>query len=399
MPLMKSNSSLILDALSRLRLNARSVLLNENTDIAEQFNSLIVKYNGGKRVNNSKKQSFTGRSKIAVLQHNTGRAYTSLCEHMGKRSNTTAAKIEFKRLVKRLWHNNKKRPYTPKTTYTGTDQNYGTSSCAAPDMDDETFTFEQEKFLERLATNQAKRSEIENNTKSQHASSEWKQYRADMLTASNFGIVCCSRSPQSYTGIVNSILYTDIPNLKQIAHGSFYEKHAIKKLEDLESIDVLKCGLFIDSEISFLGASPDGIVGDNAIVEVKCPLSIYESSIDEAISRGKMNVWSRSRKPRKKGATYIPTITGINRRHKWYFQVQGQLHITQKEMCYFVVWFGDDYPIRVEKIYRDDNFWKLNMEAKLKSFYYTALLPELVNPRMSRTMPLRKYDKEGNCIS
>jgi len=47
--------------------------------------------------------------------------------------------------------------------------------------------------------------------------------------------------------------------------------------------------------------------------------------------------------------------------HKWYYQVQGQLHITQRQLCYFSVWTGAEIPIRVEKIYRDDGLkkWKI----------------------------------------
>lgn len=345
--------------------------MNENTNVAEQFNALIAKYTGGKRVNFSKSKAFAGRSKLAVLQHNTGRAYSTLCEYMSKTPSRTAQKIEFKRIVKKLWSNNKKRPYKPKTSSGGggaADSNYGSATCSRPDMDDETFAFEREKFLEKLKVNQSKRKDIERDTLNQQKSIEWKQYRSDLLNASNFGRICSCRSPQSYEGIVKSMLYTDISNLKQIDHGNFYEEKAIRKLEEVYGISVEKCGLFIDSETSFLGASPDGIVGDNAIVEIKCPYSILENDIDKAILDGKLNVWSRSRKPRKKNVSYIPTIVGINKKHKWYFQVQGQLHVTQKEFCYFAVWVGDDFPIKIEKIYRDDDFWKTKMEVQLKNF-------------------------------
>lgn len=134
-------------------------------------------------------------------------------------------------------------------------------------------------------------------------------------------------------------------------------------------------------------------------MEVKCPYSIFEKEVDESILDGKFNMWSKSRKPREKSMPYVPIITGINTKHKWYYQVQGQLHITQKYFCYFGVWVGDDYPIKAEIIYRDDKFWKENMESKLKQFYETALLPELVDPRMSRTMPLRKFNKAGALMS
>lgn len=244
-----------------------------------------------------------------------------------------------------------------------------------------------------------KNTEIERKTKGQHASSEWKQHRSLMLTASNFGRVCCSRSPESYTGIVNSILYTNISNLKQVAHGSFYEKNAIKKLEQQENITIHESGLFIDEEFSFLGSTPDGLVGEDAIVEVKCPYSIFEKNIEEAILTGKLTMWSKERKSAKKGPNFVPKITGVNHRHKWYFQVQGQLHITKRNLCYFAIWVGDETPLRVEKIYRDDSFWDTKMKNKLVEFYNSALLPELVDPRMNRNTQLRKYDKKGKCIN
>lgn len=39
------------------------------------------------------------------------------------------------------------------------------------------------------------------------------------------------------------------------------------------------CGLFVDSDKSFLAASPDGVVGEDAVVEVKCPLSCADTSL------------------------------------------------------------------------------------------------------------------------
>ena len=43
---------------------------------------------------------------------------------------------------------------------------------------------------------------------------------------------------------------------------------------------VESCGLFVDTVKSFLAASPDGVVGSEAVVEVKCPLSCADTSMD-----------------------------------------------------------------------------------------------------------------------
>ena len=39
------------------------------------------------------------------------------------------------------------------------------------------------------------------------------------------------------------------------------------------------CGLFVDTRKPFLAASPDGLVGRQAVVEVKCPLNCAETSL------------------------------------------------------------------------------------------------------------------------
>ena len=45
-----------------------------------------------------------------------------------------------------------------------------------------------------------------------------------------------------------------------------YQKHNNEVIE--------RCGIFIDFESPYLGASPDGLVGDDGIVEVKCLVSL-----------------------------------------------------------------------------------------------------------------------------
>lgn len=301
------------------------------------------------------------------------------------------------RTMKRI-SNKTNKTYVKKSTKGGSDAFYGSNTRRDADMDETNYQLEKQKFLEDLDERQSRRILIERQTVAQRDSNLWKTYRHGLVTASVFGRVCCARSPASYTNIVNDILYSKLDHLGQIQHGIAYEDHAIKALEALENIVVKPCGFSIDSKYSFMGATPDGLVGDNAIAEVKCPSSIFGQNIDEALLAGKLIVWSRERK-QKRDPTKIPKILGINKRHKWYFQVQGQLHITGRDMCYFVVWAGDNIPIRLEKIYRDDEFWHNQMENQIKRFFDTALLPELVDSRHGRTMPLRKYDASGNMIS
>lgn len=80
----------------------------------------------------------------------------------------------------------------------------------------------------------------------------------------------------------------------------------------------------------------------------------------------------------------------MKRSHIYYYQVQGQLHITQREYCIFAIWtlLG----LKMEKIVRDDTFWHENMEKKLTQFYEQCVLPEIIDPRRERNMPIRDPD-------
>lgn len=49
--------------------------------------------------------------------------------------------------------------------------------------------------------------------------------------------------------------------------------------------DIKPCGLFIDRDNPYLGASPDGLLDENGLVEIKCPLSTENFTAEEAISQ------------------------------------------------------------------------------------------------------------------
>lgn len=63
----------------------------------------------------------------------------------------------------------------------------------------------------------------------------------------------------------------------------------------------------------------------------------------------------------------------LKKSHKYYHQVQGELYITKKQCCDFVVWTPLD--MQVIRIARD-NSWEANIE-KLIDFYFTVFIPSL----------------------
>jgi hypothetical protein len=105
---------------------------------------------------------------------------------------------------------------------------------------------------------------------------------------------------------------------KPIVWGRQNEKNAISEYEALVGESVTPCGIFIDSKRSYLAASPDGTNTDRTIVlEVKCPYSV------------------RAKPP--SSADYLQTGQ-LSRLHKYYTQVQMQMHVTGIKNYDFVVW-------------------------------------------------------------
>ncbi|KAJ8888847.1 hypothetical protein PR048_008341 [Dryococelus australis] len=74
--------------------------------------------------------------------------------------------------------------------------------------------------------------------------------------------------------------------------------------------------------------------------------------------------------------------------HNYMYQIQGVLHISQRKTCNFVVWTPEGMVSL--KIQHDTEFWENKMVTKLLTFFYDSLLPEIIDPRHPRNMPIRE---------
>ncbi|XP_060846473.1 uncharacterized protein LOC132926153, partial [Rhopalosiphum padi] len=76
----------------------------------------------------------------------------------------------------------------------------------------------------------------------------------------------------------------------------------------------------------------------------------------------------------------------LKKDHKYFYQVMGQLRITGRKCCYFVIhtmqWTN------IQNIYYDNEFWNTKMVDKLKMFYVECLLPEIVDPLYGKRMQI-----------
>ncbi|KAJ8869571.1 hypothetical protein PR048_028562 [Dryococelus australis] len=192
----------------------------------------------------------------------------------------------------------------------------------------------------------------------------WNRERRKLLTASNFGSVCKMRATTFCKNLVHSILYGNF-STKSTRYGIANEPVAKRNMAEEHGIVTIECdlSLFVDSEYPVLGATP-----------VKCPLAADKyGSPKEAVDNGQVNTFSH---------IYVMYSTFV-------LPMQGQLHMTGRKYCYFVVYASRW--MTYEVIEKDDEFWSDRMAQSFWSdrmaqslFYKECLLEELVNPQFSK---------------
>lgn len=261
---------------------ANSLIHDVDSNIVEQFHNLVAKYVGGKRVNFSLTNSYETRTYAAIIQHNTGAVNSEVHKHIFKKeAPDIVKKIEEFKIKNNLKKKNssKKRTKIPLGTR---DKNYGTETSTKEDMTEDEYARAKLVFLDELNEQQKKRVDIYKHTLDQANSPLWNITRRKLITSSNFGIVC-KRRKEDCTKLVSSILNVKILNTPAINHGKISEKLAITKLEQTLNIKVKSCGLVIDANHSFIGSSPDGLIDNDGLVEIKCPYTAFGMNVDESI--------------------------------------------------------------------------------------------------------------------
>ncbi|CAD0205888.1 unnamed protein product [Chrysodeixis includens] len=361
---------------------SRSLIENVDTNTVERFNNVIAKFVGGKRINFTQRRGYQARCSAAVVSFNKKTAISAVQKNiLGNSPKGKVVDIEKRRALKRksnVEHPVKKLRRQPINK--NVQHDYGETS-AAPDMLDTELEQAKTNFLENLKNVTADREHIERSTILQRDSSEWLEIRKKIITASNFGPICKRKPTRDTSALVKNLLYKkNLSNVVSIAHGIENEKQALQQIEQQENIKIDPCGLFIDKKYYFIGATPDGLVGLDKVVEVKCSLIATKEGLQKSLENNKIQIIRYN----KKSKTF-----SINKNCNWFYQIQGQLHVTGRDVCIFGLWVSQTEPVYIKYITRDDQFWSEKMEPKLTQFYLKSLLIELVDPRHVRGMPIR----------
>ncbi|XP_022173422.1 uncharacterized protein LOC111035906 [Myzus persicae] len=254
----------------------------------------------------------------------------------------------------------------------GPDENYGLADELVDDLTPAEFKIRKDNFLNELKT--INREKLENETKDQSKSQLWYSERKKRITASNIGKICKMRQYTSCKKIVYDLLYSCINiKIKAIEYGRVMEIEAKKKFENIYNLKIAPVGLCVDEKILYLAASPDGLIGEDSIIEIKCPFSARNfSDIFDAIDAGKIPFCFKDKQ----------NNVSLKTNHNYYYQIQTQLHVTKRKKCNFFIYTENWYYNVCITI--DDNFWYQKIQSQIHLFYNECLLPELINPQFGK---------------
>lgn len=96
-------------------------------------------------------------------------------------------------------------------------------------------------------------------------------------------------------------------------------------MEETE-LHVRSSGFVIYDKYCFLGGSPDGLVDDVGIIEVKCPYSKHLTP-KEGVDHKK-----------NKFCSIRDNKLTLKQSHEYFYQMQGLLEITKRKYCFFIIW-------------------------------------------------------------
>ena len=175
-------------------------------------------------------------------------------------------------------------------------------------------------------------------------SPEWHAVREGKITAS---IAAACLGFDEYTSrqkAYRTILGEKATENKHMRWGTEFEATARLEYEVATGNMIEETGFWLHHEFDWLGASPDGMIGDDGLLEIKCP-------------------------------SHVPTSVPL--RHR--IQMIVQLAVTGRKWCDYFVWAGDKrfmarvYPSGADGIIR-----------RLDEFRKTFVLPKIEPPRKKR---------------
>ncbi|XP_034039296.1 uncharacterized protein LOC117522039 [Thalassophryne amazonica] len=218
-------------------------------------------------------------------------------------------------------------------------------------------------------------------TKGKMERKHWVRLCAGRILASAFKCVCRSDYTNPTQTLIMAVCYPEMLPVytKATEWGCAHQSTAKVVYEQLHMCNHRQAvirndmGLIINPRYPYMGAAPDGCVScaccGDGLVEIKCEVCATISMEDPSDTNVSCYTQDHT------GALILKTD------HAYYYQIQAQLHITEKNFCDLVVWRQGS--VYMERITPNNDFWTNCVEESSK-FYIHCVLPELLSKWFSR---------------
>lgn len=230
---------------------------------------------------------------------------------------------------------------------------------------------------------------IEQATRAQAKCKLWFQYRAGRITASRMRSVCFTSVTKPSKSLLAAICHPEVHKFttSSTAWGCDHEEQALSEYAHIikgshHNATIANSGLVINPNYPHLGASPDGVVSceccGDGLVEVKCPYCVR----DQEAGNHKCLIEDDE------------GVKKLDKNHSYFYQIQTQLFVCEKEYCDLVIWTKKD--IHYERIEPDVELWN-TVSAKAQWFHERVILPELVCGMFSKrnTITIQERKEES----
>lgn len=144
------------------------------------------------------------------------------------------------------------------------DKDYGSTEEEVEEMPSDVIEAKKADFLSGLHLNKEQIADLEIKTRGQAANPLQRAETSNRLTASSFGLICRKRESTNPQNIIKRILNESFTGLYATDWGRQNEETAKQQFALEHSCVIQECGLYVHKNFGFLGASPDGVIENNA---------------------------------------------------------------------------------------------------------------------------------------
>lgn len=219
-------------------------------------------------------------------------------------------------------------------------------------------------------------------TSDQRNNTLWMLLRDGRITGSVVGHILefMNKHPNAteMSKTLRTVLFSTEVKGQALVYGIHHEKDAVEAFERRFGQNVKRTGIWL-SRNGWFGSSPDGLVGNDSVLEVKCPYSLRNVDIKEALknARNGTQLFVVNDSGKKVNLPIEKNEKGILqmvKSHPYFHQVQAHCFVTGRKRGFFFIWTPSGSLMAQVPA---EPLWKNNMMI-LEHFYFNVYLNEYI---------------------